>query len=73
MTAEVLATDAKGHVRLSVCECEILAILEARLLEPFKKGESIRRARRPIGRGSGERLAWSDEDARAHVTSKFPG
>src|ERR1017187_10412822 len=33
----------------------------------------LRRARRTIGRGSGERLAWSDEDARAHVTSKFLG
>jgi hypothetical protein len=30
-------------------------------------------ARRTIGRGSGERLAWSDEDARAHVTSNFLG
>lgn len=72
VTAEVLTTtDRKGFVRLSVYKCEILAVLEARVMEPFKKGESIRRARRTIGRGSGERLAWSDEDARAHVTSKF--
>ena len=71
VTAEVLTTDAKGFVRLSVCKCEILANLAARVLEPFKKGDSIRRARRTIGLGSGEGLAWSDEDARAHVTSKF--
>lgn len=72
VTAEVLTTaDPKGFVRLSVCKCEILVNLAARELEPLKKGEGIRRARRTIGRGSGERLAWSDEDARAHVTSKF--
>jgi hypothetical protein len=35
--------------------------------------ESIRPARHTIGRGSGERLAWSDEDARVHVASKFLG
>jgi hypothetical protein len=73
VTAEVLGTDRKGFVCLSVCKCEILANLAARVLEPFKKGDVIRRARRTIGRGSGERLAWSDEDARAHVTSKFLG
>jgi hypothetical protein len=73
VTAEVLTTDAKGFVCLSVCKCEILANLAARVLEPFKKGDSIRRARRTIGLGSGEGLAWSDEDARAHVTSKFLG
>jgi len=73
VTAEVLGTDRKGFVCLSVCKCEILANLAARVLEPFKKGDGIRRARRTIGRGSGERLAWSDEDARAHVTSKFLG
>ena len=72
VTAEVLTTaDQKGFVRLSVCKCEILMTLAALALEPLKKGESIRRARRTIGRGSGERLAWSDEDARAHVTSRF--
>ena len=71
MTAEVLTTTApKGYVRLSVCKCEILVTLAAVALEPLKKGEGIRRARRTIGRGSGERLAWSDEDARAHVTSQ---
>ena len=71
MTAEVMSTEPKGFVYLSVLKCEILANLAARVLEPFKKGELVRRARRTIGRGSGERLAWSDEGARAHVTSKF--
>ncbi|MDA1315817.1 MAG: hypothetical protein O2968_21045 [Acidobacteria bacterium] len=71
VTVEVLTTDQKGCVSLTVLKCEILANLAARVLEPYKKGELLRRARRTIGRGSGERLAWSDEDARAHVTSKF--
>lgn len=73
VTVEVLTTDQKGFVSLTVLKCEILANLAARVLEPYKKGELLRRARRTIGRGSGERLAWSDEDARAHVTSKFLG
>jgi len=30
----------------------------------------LSRARRTIGRGSGERPSWSDEGARANVTSK---
>jgi hypothetical protein len=45
VTAEVLTTDAKAFVCLSVCKCEILANLAARVLEPFKKGGSIRRAK----------------------------
>ena len=71
VTVEVPTTDQKAFVSLTVLKCEILANLAARVLEPYKKGELLRRARRTIGRGSGERLAWSDEDARAHVTSKF--
>ena len=43
VTAEVLGTDRKGFVCLSVCKCEILANLAARVLGPFKKGEIIRR------------------------------
>ncbi len=62
VTAEVLTTDPQGFVCLFVCQCEILANLAARVLEPFKKAEIVR--------GSGERLAWSDEDARAKLTSK---
>lgn len=30
--------DRKGFVCLSVCKCEILANLAARVLDPFKKG-----------------------------------
>ena len=56
-----METDFKlteGTIRIpDVCKCEILANLAARVLEPFKKGEIVRRARRTIGRGSGERLA----------------
>jgi hypothetical protein len=43
MTAEVMSTEPKGFVYLSVLKCEILANLAARVLEPFKKGEIVRR------------------------------
>jgi hypothetical protein len=36
-----------------------------------ERGERAARARRTIGRGSGERLTCNDEDARAQVTSNF--
>jgi hypothetical protein len=52
VTAEVLGTDRKGFVCLSVCKCEILANLAARVLEPFKKGDGIRRARRTKNKGT---------------------
>jgi hypothetical protein len=38
---------------------------------PFKKKQIIRKKRSTIGKGSGERLKWSEEGARALVVSKF--
>ena len=71
VTAEVLKVDARGYVSLSVCECEILSNKHGLPLEPFKKGELIRKQRSTIGKGIGERLKWSHEDARALAVSKF--
>ena len=69
-TGSAASTRQPASPRAEPLACNPVS-LAARVLEPFNKGESIR-TRRTIGRGSG-RLAWSDEDARAHATSKFLG
>lgn len=72
VTAEVLKVDARGYVSLSVLECDILSNTTDGLpLKPLKKGEIIRKQRSTIGKGSGVRLKWSHEDARALIVSKF--
>jgi len=71
VTAEVVAIDARDYVSLSVCACEIVSNKEGRLLEPFKKKQVIRKKRSTIGKGSGERLKWSEEGARSLTASKF--
>ena len=73
VTAEVLAIDGRGYVSLSVCECEILSNKDGRPLKPFKKKQLIRKKRSTIGKGSGERLKWSEEGARSLAASKFLG
>ena len=73
VTAEVLRMDASGYVSLSVCQCEIVSNerdLPVRLLT-LRKKEIIRKQRSTIGKGSGERLTWSEEGARSLVVSKF--
>ena len=71
ITAEVLAIDARDFVSLSVCACEIVSNKDGRSLEPFKKKQLIRKKRGTIGKGSGERLKWSEEDVRLRAVSKF--
>ena len=71
VTAEVLAIDARDFVSLSVCACEIVSNKDGRSLEPFKKNQLIRKKRGTIGKGSGERLKWSEEGARSLAVSKF--
>ena len=71
VTAEVVKVDASGYVSLSVCACEILSDMHGLKPRPFKKGQVLRKQRSTIGKGSGERLKWSHEDARALVVSKF--
>jgi hypothetical protein len=81
VTAEVLGADRKGFVCLSVCKCEILTNLTARVLEPYKKGDGIRRARHTIGRGSGERARMErrrragacDQQVSAEESPSLPG
>jgi len=76
LTASVLGEDQKGFVRLCVMKCEILDNIGARVLEPFRKDEVVKRKRTTIARGGGERLPWGGKDgegARAQVTSKFLG
>ena len=46
MTTGVPTTDRKGFVSLFVCRREILANFLARVLEPFKKREILRRTQR---------------------------
>jgi hypothetical protein len=71
VTAEVVKVDASGYVSLSVCECEILSNIHGLKLKPLEKGEVLRKQRSTIGKGNGERLKWSREDARSLVVSKF--
>jgi hypothetical protein len=71
VTAEVLAIDAHDYVSLSVCACEIVSKKDGWALEPFKKKQVIRKKRSTIGKGSGERLKWSEEGARSLAASKF--
>ena len=71
VTAEVLKVDARGYVSLAVLECDILSNTHGLPLKPLKKGEIIRKQRSTIGKGSGERLKWSHEDARSLIVSKF--
>jgi hypothetical protein len=71
MTAEVLkGPDSRGWVRLLVRQCEPLVEYTVRKLPSYMNGAEIKRARKTIMRGSPERLTWSDENARAVVTSK---
>jgi|GEM_PF-1200125 len=68
------AIGIKTLVTLSAKATALGAERDTRLKKsvPLLPGQ-VQGERRTIGRGSGERLAWSDEDARAHVTSKFMG
>jgi len=72
VTAEVKTEGhSRGFVHLSVLQCEILTNLFARSLEPLPKNHVVKRKRTTIGKGSGERLKWSEEGARALAVSKF--
>ena len=71
VTGEVLALDASGYVTLSVCDCDILSAKDGPPLEPLKKKQVIKRKMSTIGKGSAERLKWSEEGARELAASKF--
>jgi len=73
--AEVLRDEA-GWVNLLVRGCEVLSASfgrDIRDVPGLPKNTEIKRKRKTIVRGKPERLAWSDESARAIVASKFLG
>jgi len=49
-----------------------LTVLASEGTNPYKPAELIRRARRTLCRKDTERLAWSDEEARAAVVDSLP-
>ena len=73
VTAEVLREDAEGWVHLLTCACAVSSEKPGRKVTLLPKGQEVRRRRRTIERGNPERLLWSDESARAVLTSKFLG
>ncbi|MFA5911081.1 MAG: hypothetical protein WC815_20090 [Vicinamibacterales bacterium] len=73
VVAEVLRDGGDGWVELLVRSNAILSEKKGWLLKPLPKDTQVRRRRRTIERGSPERLLWSDESARAALSSKFLG
>jgi len=49
-----------------------LQILTSEGTRPYKPDELLRRARKTVSRTDTERLAWSDEEARASVIDSLP-
>lgn len=74
VTAEVLwGPDEGGWVGLLVRQCDILSeTVIGQVVEKYKNGCGIRRARGTILRGKPERLLWTDETARNVVASGMP-
>jgi hypothetical protein len=70
--AEVIS-DQDGGVELLVRACTIVSEKPGWLLKPLLKNLAVRRRRRTIERGNPERLLWSDESARALLSSRFLG
>jgi hypothetical protein len=76
VTASVSRLEGKEWVHLSVMNCVIKDIQQARPLSPLRKGEALKRKRSTLERGEAHRLAWAGADgetARALVVSKFMG
>jgi hypothetical protein len=63
--------DPRGYLSLSVLECKILSTTNRLPVERLKAGEVVRKPRSMIETGSGERLKWSDEAARALIVNMF--
>jgi hypothetical protein len=75
VAAEVLReADKDGWVYLLVRKSEVLSVKTSWLLSDVHlppTGKETRRRLRTIVRGNPERLAWSDESARAIVASQY--
>lgn len=73
--AEVLREEA-GWIYLLVRRCEVASATIGRNLQDvpvLPKDTETKRKRTTIARGKAERLLWSDESARALLTSQFLG
>lgn len=70
VTGQVETRDRKGFQSLTVLKCEIIETRYGVPVEPFKKGEAIRRKRNTIGRGGGEKLVQPDPP-KPKVQSRF--
>tara|TARA_R110000787_G_scaffold51907_24_gene122666 strand:- start:119 stop:598 length:480 start_codon:yes stop_codon:yes gene_type:complete len=66
ITAQVLFDPVDGNQKL---ELEVVA---SEGKNAYEVGDTVRRARRTVGHDDTERLAWSDEEARASVVDSLP-
>ncbi|MAM93252.1 hypothetical protein [Parvibaculum sp.] len=66
ITAQVLFDPVDGNRKL---ELEVVA---SEGKNAYEVGDTVRRARRTVGHDDTERLAWSDEEARASVVDSLP-
>jgi hypothetical protein len=75
VVAEVLkGVDEVGWVHLLIRACEIVSEVQGRTVRTMLPlGGTTKRKLKTITRGKPERLPWSDESARAVLTSKFLG
>ena len=66
ITAQVLYDPSDLNEMLEI------QVLTSEGTRPYKPDELLRRARKTVSRADTERLAWSDEDARASVVDSLP-
>lgn len=73
VTGQIVKIDRSGWVHVQVAACTVEPSPHwLRPLYPLKPGEVVRRQRGKIGQGKVDRLAWSDETARAAIVgSRF--
>lgn len=73
IAGQVLKMDRYGWVHIEVASCSVLPFETwGKPIPGLKRGEVIRRRRAKIGQGRLDRLAWSDESARAAIVgSRF--
>jgi len=69
IVAEVLSDDGEW-VELLIRESTVVNAKPGWVLQPLPKGETARRKRHTIERGTPARLLWSDEAARAFLVSR---
>jgi hypothetical protein len=73
VTAELLADEGDGWVRLLVRACVVIEDKsDGRRALLLKPGEEIKRKRSTLEKGTPERLRWSDESARVELLAQRP-